>query len=81
MSVEIHFTSLSKRQTMLLLAAVTFGGQDCISAFDYLNEAEGEALKHRAQGLLQIPKERRIPLLATEMKRLFDDLPEALAMI
>lgn len=70
MSVEIHFTSLSKRQTMLLLAAVTFGGQDCLTAFDYLNEAEGEALKHRAQGLLQIPKERRIPLLATEMKRL-----------
>jgi len=55
---------------MLLLTAVTFGGQDCIPALDFLPEAEGEVLKHRAQEMLQIPREKRIPLLVQEIKRL-----------
>lgn len=55
---------------MLLLTAVTFGGQDCVSALDFLPETEAEILKHRAQEMLQIPREKRIPLLVQEIKRL-----------
>lgn len=55
---------------MLLLTAVTFGGADAVASFDHLPDDEGELLKHRAQALLQIPRERRIPLLVQEIKRL-----------
>jgi NhaP-type Na+/H+ or K+/H+ antiporter len=46
--VESYFTALSKRQMMLLLTAVTFGGQDASEAFSFLPEEEGELLKERA---------------------------------
>lgn len=55
---------------MLLLTGVTFGGQDSLAAFDHLGELEGEALKHRASKLLEIPRDKRIPLLVQEIKRL-----------
>lgn len=70
MSVEAFFTSLSKRQTMLLLTAVTFGGQECLSSLEFLPDDEAEVLRHRAQEMLQIPREKRIPVLVTEIKRL-----------
>lgn len=68
--MEQHFASLSKRQTMLLLTAVTFGGPEGMEALAHLPEQEGELLKHRAEEILQIPRERRIPLLVQEIKRL-----------
>lgn len=68
--MERYFASLSKRQTMLLLTAVTLGGQDCLAALEHLPEAEAELLKHRAGEMLQIPREKRIPLLVQEIKRL-----------
>jgi hypothetical protein len=69
-SVEAFFTSLSKQQTMLLLTAVTFGGTESLGAFDHLGGDHAEVLKHRAQEMLQIPREQRIPLLVQEIKRL-----------
>jgi hypothetical protein len=68
--VESYFTALSKRQMMLLLTAVTFGGQDASEAFSFLPEEEGELLKERAAQLHEIPREKRVPLLVQEIKRL-----------
>jgi hypothetical protein len=68
--VEQFFTSLSKRQTMLLLTSLAFGGSEAVSAYEHLEQAEEELLKHRAAGVLQIPRDKRIPLLVQEIKRL-----------
>lgn len=68
--VEQFFASLSKRQTMLLLTAVTFGGNESVDAFEHLPEEEKEILKYRAKGLLEIPRDKRIPVLVQEIKRL-----------
>ncbi|MDY7225537.1 hypothetical protein [Hyalangium rubrum] len=66
-------TSLNKRQTMLLLTAITFGGQEGVAALEQLAPEEAELLQHRAQGIMQIPREKRIPLLVQEIKRLVKD--------
>jgi hypothetical protein len=71
--LEQFFTSLSKRQTMMLLTAITFGGQEGVAALEHLPEDEAEMLQHRAQEILQIPREKRIPLLVQEIKRLVKD--------
>ncbi|KFA89536.1 hypothetical protein [Archangium violaceum] len=71
--MDQFFTSLSKRQTMMLLTAVTFGGQEGVAALEHLPEEEAELLRHRAQEILQIPREKRIPLLVQEIKRLVKD--------
>lgn len=68
--VEQFFASLSKRQTMLLLTAVTFGGNESVEAFEHLPDEEKDILTHRAKGLLEIPREKRIPVLVSEIKRL-----------
>jgi hypothetical protein len=68
--VEQFFTSLSKRQTMLLLTSLAFGGSEAVNAYAHLDAAEEELLKYRAAGLLQIPRDKRIPLLVQEIKRL-----------
>jgi hypothetical protein len=71
--LDQFFTSLSKRQTMMLLTAITFGGQEGISALEHLPEDEAELLQHRAQEISQIPREKRIPLMVQEIKRLVRD--------
>jgi len=76
--VEHFFTSLSKRQTMLLLTGVTFGGQEVMESFEFLGEQESALLKFRAQDLLQIPREKRIPILVQEIKRLVTSRPAEL---
>jgi hypothetical protein len=68
--LEQFFTSLSRRQTMLLLTSLAFGGTSSLAAYAHLSPEEGELLRHRAEALLQIPKEKRIPLLIREIKRL-----------
>ncbi|HVE86986.1 MAG TPA: hypothetical protein VND93_29220, partial [Myxococcales bacterium] len=76
--MEHFFTSMSKRQTMLLLTGVTFSGQEALASFDFLGEYEAELLKFRAGDLLQIPREKRIPLLVQEIKRLVTTRPTEL---
>src|SRR5437867_6342332 len=74
---------------MLLLTGVTFGGNESVNAFDHLPPDDAEVRKHRAAEMLQIPREKRIPLLVQEIKRLVTsrrgDLrtadPEALAAL
>ena len=68
--MDQHFASLSKRQIMLLLTAVTFGGAEAEGALDHLPPGEAELLKYRAGELMQIPREKRLPLLVQEIKRL-----------
>jgi plasmid stabilization system protein ParE len=68
--VEHYFASLSKRQTMLLLASVVFGGAQDDEAFGFLPEEEAELLKHRSEAFRSIPKEQRIPFLVREMRRM-----------
>ncbi len=69
--MEQFFASLSKRQTMLLLTSLAFGGSESAAAFEHLAPEEEELLKHRAQNLLQIPRDKRIPLVIQEIKRIF----------
>ncbi|QSQ18680.1 hypothetical protein JY651_25290 [Pyxidicoccus parkwayensis] len=71
--MDSFFTSLNKRQSMMLLTAVTFGGQDSLGALEHLPEEEAALLRHRAQEILQIPREKRIPALVQEIKRLVKD--------
>jgi hypothetical protein len=71
--LDQFFTSLNKRQTMLLLTAITFGGQEGVASLDHLVPEEGELLTHRAQEIMQIPREKRIPLLVQEIKKLVKD--------
>jgi hypothetical protein len=68
--LETYLSSLTKRQSMLLLTAVTFGGQGALASLEYLTEEESALLRNRAEALLALPKERRIPMLVQEMKRL-----------
>jgi hypothetical protein len=71
--LDQFFTSLNKRQTMLLLTAITFGGQEGVASLEHLAPEEGELLLHRAQEIMQIPREKRIPLLVQEIKKLVKD--------
>jgi hypothetical protein len=71
--LDSFFTSLSKRQTMMLLTAVTFGGQESTAALEHLPDEESALLRHRAQEILQIPREKRLPAVVQELKRLMKD--------
>ena len=55
---------------MLLFTAITFGGQDLDKVFAHLPEEEAQLLKHQAEEILKIPRDKRIPFLVKEMKRL-----------
>jgi hypothetical protein len=55
---------------MTLLTALTYGGREALEAFDHLREDEAEVLRERAVALLRIPRERRVPLIVRELKRL-----------
>ncbi len=55
---------------MLLLTSLAFGGSDALASFEHLGPEEEELLKHRAQHLLQIPRDKRIPLVIQEIKRI-----------
>jgi len=74
---------------MMLLTAVTFGGQDALPVLGHLPDEEAAVLRHRAERMLEIPRDRRIPLLVQEIKRLvtarkghlWSAEPEALAKL
>jgi hypothetical protein len=71
MTVDAYFSALSKRQTMLLLTALTFGGSEAVAeALDFLPPDEAELLKHRAAEIVKVPRDKRVPLLVSEIKRL-----------
>lgn len=68
--MDAFFAGLTKRQAMLLLTAVTFGGQEGVEAFAHLPDDEAELLQDRARQLLAIPREPRVRFLVQEIKRL-----------
>src|SRR5437764_323728 len=68
--MEQYFASLSKRQSMLLLTTLTFGGGDSVEVFEHLPDDDAALLKHRAAMLQQIPRDKRVPFLVQEIKRL-----------
>jgi hypothetical protein len=70
MRADSFFINLTKRQSMLLLVSVTFGGADALECFEFLPDDEGEVLKERAQKLMEVPREQRLPFLVQEIKRL-----------
>lgn len=55
---------------MLLLTSLSFNSSEAVAAFEHLAPDEEELLRHRALALLEVPRDRRIPLLVTEIKRL-----------
>jgi hypothetical protein len=63
------FEPLSEQETMLLLTALTVGASEETSIFDYLAPDVKERLTDKAQALLAIPKERRVPFIVHEMKQ------------
>lgn len=67
---DSFFTNLTKRQSMLLLTAVTFGGAEGVAALAHLSEEEEELLGERAGQLMSVPRDRRVPFLVQEIKRL-----------
>lgn len=68
--MEQFFTSLSRRQSMFLLTSLAFRSSEALEAYGHLSVEEEELLRHRASGILQIPREKRVPLLVQEIKRL-----------
>jgi hypothetical protein len=66
---------------MLLLTSLAFGSSGAVEAYAHLPADEEELLKHRAQALLQIPREKRIPLLVQEIKRLVTQRRRHLATV
>ncbi len=67
--MDSFLSGLTKRQSMLLLTAVTFGGQEGVEAFEHLPDDEGDVLRDRAAKILAVPREQRIPFLVGEIKR------------
>ena len=68
--MDENFLALSRRQTMTLLTALTYGGREAVEAFDHLREEEAEVLRERAAAILRIPRDRRVPLIVREVRRL-----------
>ena len=62
---------------MLLLTSLTFGGSKALASFEHLPAEAEELLKHRAQAILQRARDKRVPLLVQEMRRLFVAQPHA----
>jgi flagellar motor switch protein FliG len=60
---------LDREQSSLLLATLTFGGQDAMALLDLLPDEVSQPLKKKSEKLLEIPKEKRIPLMLRELKQ------------
>jgi flagellar motor switch protein FliG len=60
---------LDRHQAALLLATLTFGGQEPTALFDHLPDDQAAALRQKAQKLLEIPTDKRVPLMLRELKQ------------
>lgn len=61
---------LNRRQQTLLLTLLSFGGSSAVELLSLLPDAEGEALREKAQKLEEIPKEKRIPLMVRQLRQM-----------
>ncbi len=63
------FEPLDDREAMLLLTTLTVGGSEEIGLFQHLPQESRGRLEQKAQALLEIPTEKRVPFMVHEMKQ------------
>lgn len=64
------FAVLGAQETALLLTTLTLGGADQLKLFDHLGPESKRRLDDRAQALLALPDDKRVPLMAHELRAL-----------
>lgn len=62
---------LDKRQQTLLLTTMSFGGANADELLDFLPEDDANALRQKVHTLNEIPKEKRVPLMVRQLRKLF----------
>ena len=62
------FEPLTHKESMLLLTTLTIGGSDDAQLFQLLPPDSAQRLQEKAQKLLEIPADKRIPFMVKEMK-------------
>lgn len=62
------FEPLSEKESMLLLTTLTIGGSNDTQLFQYIPTDVAQRLQEKAQRLLEIPADKRIPFMVKEMK-------------
>ncbi|MEZ4272566.1 MAG: hypothetical protein R3C68_14400 [Myxococcota bacterium] len=67
------FQPLSDREAMILLTTLTVGGSEAISIFAHLPSDAAARLQDKAQALLEIPSDKRVPFMVKEMKQAISD--------
>ena len=68
MPMHPFFSPLDQRELGLLLTTLTAGGSDQAGVFAFLPSPSRERVQQKAQALLQIPTEKRVPLMVRELK-------------
>lgn len=63
------FAPLDDRQTMLLLTTLTVGGSGETGVFDHLPAEQRARMQEKAQALLAIATEKRVPFMVHEIKQ------------
>jgi len=61
---------LNQREQALLLTTLTFGGSGGAGLFSHLPEFEAERLNAKISMLEEIPREKRVPLMVRELRKL-----------
>ena len=63
------FQPLDDREAMLLLTTLTVGGSSEVAVFEHLSGASRDRVKEKAQALLGISSEKRVPFMVHEIKQ------------
>lgn len=63
------FEPLDQREAMLLLTTLTVGGSEEAAIFGYLAEPSRARLREKAEALLALPTEKRVPFMVHEIKQ------------
>jgi len=63
------FQPLDEREAMLLLTTLMVGGSAEVGVLDHLPQASRDRVKEKAQALLAIPTEKRVPFMVHEIKQ------------
>ncbi|MFZ9886271.1 MAG: hypothetical protein ACO3JL_02110 [Myxococcota bacterium] len=61
---------LDRRQQTLLLTCLSLGGSEGEDLLAYLPDEEGALLREKAERLREIPKDKRLPLIAHQLKQM-----------
>jgi hypothetical protein len=66
------FAALSTHETALLLTTLTLGGRDQVPLFAHLPPEQAQRLEERANSLLSLPADTRVPLMVAELRALVE---------